>query len=88
MRALAAWCVRHRLAVIILWVLAVLVSMAASKAVGSAFHDSFTLKGTESTQAYDTLRAAFPAASGDLEQVVFEVPSGSTVTDEATKASI
>ena len=88
MRALAAWCVRHRLAVIILWILAVLVSMAASKAVGSAFHDSFTLKGTESTQAYDTLRAAFPAASGVLEQVVFEVPSGSTVTDEATKAAI
>ena len=88
MRALAAWCVRHRLAVIILWILAVVVSMAASKAVGSAFHDSFTLKGTESTQAYDTLRAAFPAASGDLEQIVFDVPAGSKVTDEATKAAI
>ena len=88
MRALAAWCVRHRLAVILLWIGAVALSMSLSKAMGSTFHDSFVLKGTESTAAYDLLKAGNPQASGDLEQIVFEVPAGDSVTSAATRAKI
>lgn len=88
MRALAAWCVRHRLAVILVWVGVLILSMGLSQAVGSNFHDSFVLKGTESTAAYDLLKQGNSKASGDLEQIVFAVPAGASVTSAASKAQI
>jgi putative drug exporter of the RND superfamily len=87
-RALAAWSIRHRVVVIVLWLAAVAAALGASSAMGGAFKDSFVLKGTESTHAYDLLKSAYPAASGDVEQIVFAVPAGARVTDAATRQAI
>jgi RND superfamily putative drug exporter len=51
MRSLATWCVRHRRAVVGIWLVVLVAMMAASTIVGSAFTQSFNLPNTESTQA-------------------------------------
>jgi len=48
----------------------------ASSAVGSAYHNDFSLPGTESQQAVDTLEARAPAQAGDSVQIVFQDPDG------------
>ena len=88
MRSLAAWCVKHRLVVILAWVAMLIVSFALANGVGTAYKDAFDLPSTESTQAFNLLKAATPAVSGDTENIVFEVPAGSNVNDPAVKARI
>lgn len=88
MRALATWCVRHRRAVIGIWLFVLVAMMAASNIVGNAFTQSFNLPNTESTQALDVLKSALPQASGDTERIVFAVPAGSSVRDPAVQAKV
>ena len=88
MRALATWCVRHRRAVVGIWLLVLVAMMTASNVVGSAFTQSFNLPNTESTRAMDVLKAALPQASGDTERIVFAVPAGSSVRDPAVEAKV
>jgi len=88
MRSLATWCVRHRRAVVGIWLVVLVAMMAASTIVGSAFTQSFNLPNTESTQALNLLKTALPQASGDTERIVFAVPAGSSVNDPVNKAKI
>ena len=88
MRALATWCVRHRLIVVLIWLAAFLGATFASAAVGTNYTSSFSLPHTESTEALNLLKSSAPQASGDTERIVFEVPAGSTVQDPAVKARI
>ena len=88
MRALATWCVRHRRAVIGIWLFVLVGIMAVSSIVGNAFTQSFNLPNTESTQAMDLLKSALPQASGDTERIVFAVPAGSSVRDPAVEAKV
>lgn len=78
------------------WVLvAVLLGVLAGTA-GGAFADRFSIPGSESQQALDTLRSEFPAYAGDSAQIVFQSDSDirtdpavqqriSTFLDEAAK---
>src|SRR3954447_18865665 len=84
MKALAAWCYRHRLTVLALWV-AVLAVLGGSQAVaGTGYENGFALPGTDSTKAVELLTAAFPAQSGESSSVVWHVDGG-TVRDAAVK---
>ena len=60
MKSLATWCVRHRLVVVILWLIALFGMTLLSQTVGTAYSNSFSLPHTESTQALDLLQAAAP----------------------------
>ncbi|MFG3252340.1 MMPL family transporter [Streptomyces sp. NPDC048172] len=80
MAALARWCLRHRWAVLLLWVAALFGTGATSGALGSAYSNDFSFPGTESSRAYDSMRAAFPDLSGDTDTVVWHTESG-TVRD-------
>ena len=88
MKSLATWCVRHRVAVVILWLVALIGMTALSQTVGTAYSSSFTLPHTESTQALDLLQAAAPAQAGDQERIVFHTTDGTPVTDPAVMATI
>lgn len=88
MKSLATWCVRHRLVVVILWLLALVGMSLLSQSVGTAYSNSFSLPHTESTQALDLLQAAAPRQSGDQERIVFHTTDGTPVTDPAVQASI
>ena len=87
MASLALWCFRHRRTVVIGWlaVIAVLVGLTAS--IGTAYSDSFSLPGTESTKALSLLTSAFPAQAGDADTIVFHVNSGS-VRDPAVQSKV
>jgi RND superfamily putative drug exporter len=87
MAGLARWCYRHRIVVVVLWVIALLGLGAAGQAAGSAYNDSFALPGTESTKALDLLSKAFPAAAGESDTIVWHVDQG-TVKDAAVKTRL
>jgi RND superfamily putative drug exporter len=76
MSALARWCYRRRLIVVLLW-LGVLVGLGvASSALGSSYNDSFSLPGTESTKALSLLQKTLPASAGASASVVWQTSSG------------
>src|SRR5260370_17369070 len=56
-------------------------------AIGCNNGNSFSLNGTDSQRAVDLLKREFPAQSGDSDQIVFAVRSGS-VTSPAARARI
>jgi len=88
MKSLATWCVRHRLAVILIWIAVLLGTSLIAKSAGSNFQSSFALPNTPSTQALNLLQTAAPQASGDTERVVFEVPVGQSVLAPGTEQRI
>jgi RND superfamily putative drug exporter len=81
MSTLARWCRRHRLLVVVSWLVLLIGLGAASK---SAYKDSFSLPNTDSTRALNLLTAAFPAQAGESDTVVWHVSSGS-VRDAAVQ---
>ena len=77
MASFARWCYRHRRIVVIAW-LAVLISVIGiERAVGSAYSETFTLPGTESSQAQTLLASALPKQAGDSDTIVWHVRNGS-----------
>ena len=87
MASFARWCYRHRRIVVIAW-LAVLISVIGiERAVGSAYSETFTLPGTESSQAQTLLASALPKQAGDSDTIVWHVRDGS-VNDPNVQARI
>ena len=83
---LAGWSQRHRWWALGLWVLVLAVLTVGSQAVGSDYHNDFSLPGTESQRAVDTLRQRAPVRAGDTIQVVVGDPGG--VTAPATQRRV
>jgi RND superfamily putative drug exporter len=88
MKALATWCVRHRVVVLLLWLTALVGMTLISASVGTAYSNSFTLPNTESTQALSLLQSAAPSVAGDREQIVFHTTDGTKVTDPSVQATV
>jgi putative drug exporter of the RND superfamily len=81
MTALARWCLRRRLAVILLWC-AVLLGVGTSALVsGSAFSSQYDVPGTESGRANTLISQSFPDRHGDSDTVVWHTGKG---TDAST----
>jgi RND superfamily putative drug exporter len=74
--------------VIVIWIVALVAVTVISQTVGSSFKNNFDLPGSESAQAYNTLKAASPQLSGDVERIAFAVPQGKSVTDPSVRAPI
>lgn len=87
MKVLGRFAFRNKFYVIGFWLLAVIGITVISQSVGSAFSDSFSLPGTESSKALTLLGKAFPRQAGDTETIVFHVKSG-TVNDPSVKSAI
>ncbi|GAA3868402.1 MMPL family transporter [Streptomyces lacrimifluminis] len=87
MAALARWCYRHRLVVLLIWVGTVFGLGFAGSAAGTDYANSFSLPNTDSTRAYDLMEEAFPQSSGDTDTVVWKVDDG-TVRDESVRSRI
>ncbi len=87
MSRVVAWCLDHRRAVIVLWVVALVAAAAAAAALGSRYSSNFSLGSTDSQRAADLLHRTFPAQSGDHDQIVVHA-SGRPVTDPAVRARI
>ena len=83
MKSLARLSYRKRWWVLGFWILLFVVIIAISQSVGSAFSNSFSLPGTDSLTAQNILAKGFPHQSGDSDQIVFAVKTGTlTAHDE------
>ncbi|ANS67454.1 integral membrane export protein [Streptomyces lincolnensis] len=85
--ALARWCYRHRLVVLLLWVGALFGLGAAGSAAGTDYANVFSLPDTDSKRAYDRMTKAFPQTAGDTDTVVWKVDEGS-VRDASVRSRI
>ncbi|GGU99912.1 membrane protein [Actinomadura cremea] len=84
MSALARWCHRRRLVVVLLWLGALAGLGVASQSVGTSYSTDLTLPGTESKTALELLQEASPEQSGSTGTVVWRVERG-TVRDAAVR---
>ena len=87
MSGMARWCFRHRRIVVMGWLLAIAALVGITQSVGTAYSDSFSLPGTESTRALELLSSALPAQAGDSSTIVVHVANGQ-VTDPAVQKSV
>ncbi|AJT64230.1 MMPL family transporter [Streptomyces chattanoogensis] len=77
MTALARWCFRRRIVVIVLWLAAFAGVAVAAGVAGSAYSTDYEVPGTESGQAGALMAKAFPGQSGDSDTIVWHTDAGS-----------
>jgi putative drug exporter of the RND superfamily len=68
------WTAKHRLRVLLVWVLAVAALIGLVQSIGGEFSEEFGIPGTESYAAQELLEARFPEHSGGSARVVFHAP--------------
>lgn len=83
LRRLGQACARHRLVTIVAWLVLLAAAGGSAAAFSGPTSNSFSIPGTESTQALDELDDELPAmsASGASAELVFEADAGERVTD-------
>ncbi|MFD3542948.1 MMPL family transporter [Streptomyces sp. NPDC058662] len=79
MAAIARWCMRHRLLVVLIWLLALGGTASAAVSAGTAFSTDYEVPGTESGRAAALLREGFPGQGGDTGTIVWRAPDGLSV---------
>lgn len=84
MKSLARFAVRRRWLVLAFWILLFVGINIASQSAGSAYSNSFSLPGTNSTEAQNLLAKAFTGQSGDADQIVFQAKSGTLSAQTST----
>lgn len=70
LRRTGAWCARHFVIVLVLWLAALAGLQVLQHAYGGDYSDDFSLPGTQSQEGLDVLRAHAPTAGGYSSQVV------------------
>jgi putative drug exporter of the RND superfamily len=73
---LAAWSYRHRRRALGAWAAVLVAVTVAASAVGSDYHNDFSLPGTESQRVQDALERQAPERAGDTLQLVFRHADG------------
>ncbi|MGY0491618.1 MMPL family transporter [Streptomyces sp. WG-D5] len=85
MAALARWCVRHRLVVVLLWLLALGGMSSAAAVAGSAYSNDYEAPGTESGHATRLLDENFSGLGGDSDTVVWHIDGSTVRADDVEK---
>src|SRR5690349_24177663 len=73
---IARFSVRHRFAILAIWLLATIALVTVSHRLGDTTNDTMTLPGTGSQRATDTLSNPFPDQANGSSPIVLHVPSG------------
>ncbi|MEV5509453.1 MMPL family transporter [Streptomyces orinoci] len=85
MTSLARWCLRHRLVVIALWLLALAGTTAAATLAGSAYSADYRVPGTESARATALLDRQFPGRGGE-DTIVWHTDQGTVRSAHVKRA--
>jgi RND superfamily putative drug exporter len=83
-KSLARFSVRRRWLVLVIWIVLIIGVNVAAQTAGTAYSNSFSLPGTNSTHALQLLEKGFHQASGDADQIVFHAKTGQLSSDAAT----
>ncbi|MBL1101451.1 MMPL family transporter [Streptomyces coffeae] len=75
MAALARWCLRRPVLVIVLWLAAFAGVASAAVAAGSAYSNNYDIPGTDSSRVSALLEQRFPDRSGDSDTLVWHTPA-------------
>ncbi|MEE1814382.1 MMPL family transporter [Streptomyces sp. SP18ES09] len=81
MAAIARWCLRHRLVVVLLWLLALGGTAVGATLAGSAYSNDYEAPGTESGRATALLERGFHGLGGDSDTIVWHTDRGSVRAD-------
>ncbi|WP_328871143.1 MMPL family transporter [Streptomyces sp. NBC_00287] len=79
---------RHRRLVLAAWLAVLTGAVCALLVVGGKLDNEFTIPGSESQTAQDTMAKDFPAAAGTSAQIVFTAPEGAKVSDPGATQGI
>ncbi|MEU0127607.1 MMPL family transporter [Streptomyces sp. NPDC006289] len=77
LHATGAWCARHFVIVIVLWLVALAALQVLQHAYGGDYSDDFSISGTQSQDGLDVLEEHAPSAGGYSSQVVVHDADGS-----------
>ncbi len=83
MKSLARFAVRRRWLVLVAWIILFVGLTGAAQSVGTAFSNSFSLPGTDSTRAF-ALLSQVKSLGGEADQIVFQATSGTIADQRAT----
>ncbi|MCM1942025.1 MMPL family transporter [Streptomyces sp. G3] len=86
MAALARWCVQHRLAAVLLWLLAFGGVATAATVAGSAYSNDYGIPDTGSDRAYRLLESRFPDLGGDSDTIVWHTTTGTVRAPDVEQA--
>jgi RND superfamily putative drug exporter len=78
--ALARWCLRRRLTVLLFWLATLVGAVTASSLIGSSYSDDYGAQGTESGRAAQRLETAFPDRTGGGDTIVWHTDKGTVRT--------
>jgi RND superfamily putative drug exporter len=70
------------------WLIALIVAVGASQALGSKFNETFSLPHTDSQAAVTLLGANFPAASNESDQIVVEAQHGASIRSPTVRRRV
>ncbi|TDO58245.1 RND superfamily putative drug exporter [Kribbella sp. VKM Ac-2571] len=73
---LAGWSQRHRWLALLVWIAVLVAVTIGARTAGTDYHNDFSLPGTESQQALDTLKAQAPDRAGATVQIVVQASGG------------
>jgi putative drug exporter of the RND superfamily len=79
---------RRRKLVVILWLVLLAALGGAALAFKGTTSSNFTMPGTESQRAIDSLQQEFPEASGATGTIVVAAPAGRTLAEPQLKAAV
>ncbi|MFB9747492.1 MMPL family transporter [Leifsonia shinshuensis] len=83
--SIGRWAFRARKLVVSLWLLLLVLLAGGAIAFNQGTDNTFSIPGTESQAALDTLSRTFPQVSGTSAQIVVVAPKGETVDQAAIK---
>nr|WP_228506786.1 MMPL family transporter [Plantibacter sp. VKM Ac-2880] len=85
---LGRWAFRARKLVLILWIAVLALAGAGALLLNQGTDNAFSIPGTQSQEALDSLEHTFPQVSGASAQIVVVAPAGDTVEDAAVRSAI
>ncbi|MGR8008090.1 MMPL family transporter [Streptomyces hypolithicus] len=88
MAAIARWCISHRIASVLLWLLALGTVGGAAVVAGSSYSNDYQVPGTESGRATALLDAGFDGRGGDSNTVVWHTAGRGTVQASGVEQSM
>ena len=82
MDKIARWCFRNKFIVIGLWIIALVATSGLEKHFGTSYANSFSLPNSGSTKALNLLSRVSKGESGEVDNLVWKVNSGTVYSPE------